>query len=321
MATSRPKAVVMSASEMPADTEARPPEPEAAKPARELLEEILVKMGLDDVEIVYIARSEGEYFEVRGPRLASLIGREGKTLEALNLIFNNIINVGVRNNRKYYTIDAEGYRARRADQLKNLALMTLERCVREKTPQKLQPMLPSERTIVHIALADQQRALEAIYHPGSWNRSNVGVVPSRTEARLLARSEPELPADLSDRAFSFDVAAVSVSRRWFGRRSDARGADARALSQSGPRRSTAEMAILSGGRRRQTGHIDRRDSLHHLRAGCRHRQEGTGEPGARHLSVMPRPLVAGLGPRSRLLACTPRMGLPVVNHDIEDREL
>ena len=30
MATSRPKAVVMSASEMPADTEARPPEPEAA---------------------------------------------------------------------------------------------------------------------------------------------------------------------------------------------------------------------------------------------------------------------------------------------------
>jgi spoIIIJ-associated protein len=129
-------------------------EPEAAKPARALLEEILAKMGLDDVEIVYIARSEGEYFEVRGPRLASLIGREGKTLEALNLIYNNIINAGVRSNRRYYTIDAEGYRARRAEQLKTLALATLERVVREAKAVKLEPMLPSERKIVHLALAD-----------------------------------------------------------------------------------------------------------------------------------------------------------------------
>jgi len=140
----------------PRDYEAPAPsvEPEAAKPARALLEQILAKMGLDDVEIVYIARSEGEYFEVRGPRLAALIGREGKTLEALNLVFNNIINAGVRNNRRYYTIDAEGYRARRAEQLKTLALATLERVVREAKPVKLEPMLPSERKIVHLALAD-----------------------------------------------------------------------------------------------------------------------------------------------------------------------
>ena len=130
------------------------PLPEDAKPARALLEEILAKMGLGDVEIVYLARSEGEYFEVRGPRLASLIGREGKTLEALNLIYNNIINAGQRTNRRYYTIDAEGYRARRADQLKTLALATLERVVREARPVKLEPMLPSERKIVHLALAD-----------------------------------------------------------------------------------------------------------------------------------------------------------------------
>jgi len=129
-------------------------EPEAAKPARALLEEILTRMGLRDVEIVFIARSEGEYFEVRGPDLANLIGRHGNTLEAVNLIFNNIVNVGVRNNRRYYTIDAEGYRARRADQLKTLALATLERVVRENRPIELEPMLPSERKIVHLALAD-----------------------------------------------------------------------------------------------------------------------------------------------------------------------
>lgn len=128
--------------------------PDAAKPARDLLEEILGKMGIPHAEIEYLARPEGEYFEVTGPDLAMLIGRHGNTLEALNLIFNNILNAGVKTNRKYYTIDAEGYRARRADQLKNLALLTLERCMREKAPQKLEPMLPSERKIVHIALAD-----------------------------------------------------------------------------------------------------------------------------------------------------------------------
>ena len=129
-------------------------EPGDAKPARALLEELLAKMGLGDVQIVYIARSEGEYFEIRGPRLANLIGRNGNTLEALNLIFNNILNAGRRNDRRYYTIDAEGYRARKADQLKTLALATLERVMRDRQPVKLEPMLPSERKIVHLALSE-----------------------------------------------------------------------------------------------------------------------------------------------------------------------
>ncbi|MBV8727303.1 MAG: hypothetical protein JO233_05925 [Candidatus Eremiobacteraeota bacterium] len=111
-------------------------------------------MGVSHIEVSYLARSEGEYFEINGPELATLIGRHGNTLEALNLVFNNILNVGVRSNRKYFTIDAEGYRARRADQLKNIALVTLERCIREKKPQALEPMLPSERKIVHLALAE-----------------------------------------------------------------------------------------------------------------------------------------------------------------------
>ena len=128
--------------------------PEAAQPARDLLVEILTRMGVDKTEIAYIPRQEGEYLEVTGPDLAMLIGRHGNTLEALNLIFNNILNAGVRNNRRYFTIDAEGYRARRADQLKHLALATLERVQREGKPQKLEPMLPSERKIVHIALAE-----------------------------------------------------------------------------------------------------------------------------------------------------------------------
>ena len=129
-------------------------EPESVKPARELLVQILDRMGIVDAQVAYYARTEGEYLEVRGPDLANLIGRHGHTLEALNLIFNNIVNAGVKKDRHYFTIDAEGYRARRADMLKALALQTLERAVREKRPIALEPMLPSERKVVHLALAE-----------------------------------------------------------------------------------------------------------------------------------------------------------------------
>ncbi len=129
-------------------------EPDTVKPARELLESILSKMGVQDADVAYYARPEGEYLEVTGPDLANLIGRHGHTLEALNLIFNNIVNAGVKKDRHYFTIDAEGYRARRADMLRALALQTLERAIREKRPVTLEPMLPSERKVIHLALAE-----------------------------------------------------------------------------------------------------------------------------------------------------------------------
>src|SRR5437660_5108887 len=53
--------------------------PDAAKPPRDLLEEILGKMGVPHAEIEYLSRPEGEYFEVTGPDLAMLIGRHGNT--------------------------------------------------------------------------------------------------------------------------------------------------------------------------------------------------------------------------------------------------
>ncbi len=85
--------------------------PEDAKPAHDLLREILERMGVSPIEIGYVSRPEGEYLEISGPHFGMLIGRHGNTLEALNLIFNNSLNAGLRANRRYYTIDAEGYRA------------------------------------------------------------------------------------------------------------------------------------------------------------------------------------------------------------------
>jgi spoIIIJ-associated protein len=153
------------------------PEPESAKPARELLEQILTKMGIAGVDVRYYARPEGEYFEIRGDDLANLIGRHGQTLEALNLVFNNALNTGVRKDRHYFTIDAEGYRARRADQLRGVALASLERAMREKRPIELEPMLPSERKVIHLALAENPYV----------TTESVGVDPDR---RLVVTPRP-----------------------------------------------------------------------------------------------------------------------------------
>ena len=46
--------------------------PEEAKPARDLLRDILERMGVRSVDISYISRPEGEYLEITGPDLASI---------------------------------------------------------------------------------------------------------------------------------------------------------------------------------------------------------------------------------------------------------
>ncbi len=130
------------------------PEPESVTPVRELLEEVVAKMGIQGAAVRYYSRTEGEYLEIDGPDLGGLIGRHGQTLEALNLVFNNIVNLDVKKDRHYFTIDAEGYRARRADVLKGIALQSLERAMRERKPVSLEPMLPSERKVIHLALAN-----------------------------------------------------------------------------------------------------------------------------------------------------------------------
>ena len=69
----------------PAQPRVRQEMPEDAKPALDLLRDILERMGVGPVEIEYISRTEGEYLEITGAHLGMLIGRHGNTLEALNL--------------------------------------------------------------------------------------------------------------------------------------------------------------------------------------------------------------------------------------------
>jgi predicted RNA-binding protein Jag len=88
----------------------------------------------------------------RDDELGLLIGKHGATLEALSAVTNAVMHKGDFRDL-FFTVDIEGYRARRNATLRNLAQRCAERVVREGVSVELEPMPPAERRVVHLALA------------------------------------------------------------------------------------------------------------------------------------------------------------------------
>src|SRR4030042_86516 len=92
-------------------------------------------------------------FNIEGDDLGILIGRRGQTLAALQYVLRLIVG------HKTETwvpiiVDAEGYKERRHEALKSLALRMADHVKTRGAPFTLEPMPPYERRIVHLALAD-----------------------------------------------------------------------------------------------------------------------------------------------------------------------
>ncbi len=91
--------------------------------------------------------------DIRGDDLGILIGRRGETLSALQMITNLI--VGRRTHEwARLVVDVEGYRLRREETLRNLALRMADRVRYSRTPFTMEAMPPNERRIVHLTLQD-----------------------------------------------------------------------------------------------------------------------------------------------------------------------
>lgn len=146
-------AIVSSAKPRRFDPEAEPFAELAQRTLIELLErmEIPAQVSLDsaemDDELPSIELSiSGEYMGI-------LIGRHGDTLAALQFILGLL--VGRKAGRRVRVlVDVEGYRERRARLLRDMALRAAERAQRYRQPIFLDPMIPSERRIVHLTLAN-----------------------------------------------------------------------------------------------------------------------------------------------------------------------
>jgi len=91
--------------------------------------------------------------DIRGDDLGVLIGRRGETLSALQYLTRLIVaNKAARNVN--LVVDVEGYKARREQQLRQLAQRMAERVAATRKPVALEPMPPNERRIIHLTLRD-----------------------------------------------------------------------------------------------------------------------------------------------------------------------
>jgi spoIIIJ-associated protein len=90
--------------------------------------------------------------DVAGEDLGILIGRRGATLAALQYTVNHMVSRQLKS-KALVTVDVEGYRRRREENLKGLALRLAEKVKSTGRTITLEPMPANERRIVHLALA------------------------------------------------------------------------------------------------------------------------------------------------------------------------
>ena len=116
------------------------------------LREMLVNMGvLAQVEI--FRRKDNTTLNINGKDLGLLIGKHGQTLDAIQYLVNLSVNKN-QTEKERIIVDVEGYRRRREETLRRLALRIAEKVKREKKKQVLEPMSPQERRIIHATLQD-----------------------------------------------------------------------------------------------------------------------------------------------------------------------
>jgi spoIIIJ-associated protein len=93
---------------------------------------------------------------IEGETSGLLIGRKGKTLDALQYIINKITNKDT-DKRIKVIIDSENYRERRVDSLTQMALKIGDKAKKYKKPFSTSPLNPHDRRIVHLALKNVEK--------------------------------------------------------------------------------------------------------------------------------------------------------------------
>jgi len=134
-----------------------PPKEDVIEIATEILERLLELMGVggkveassDEIPIV---------LNIEGEDLGILIGRRGQSLSSLAYI----VKLMVASQLKTWlplSVDVGGYKKRRYDSLRQLALRLAEQVNLRHHSITLEPMPPDERCIIHLALADHPDVL------------------------------------------------------------------------------------------------------------------------------------------------------------------
>ncbi len=114
--------------------------------------------------------------EIQGRDSARVIGKRGQVLGALQFLTNRILN-RPGEERRYVTVDAEGYRSRRDNSLTAMAKRLGKQAVTDGKIITFEPMPPRDRRLVHLALAKFDGVITKSEGEGETRR--VQIIPVR----------------------------------------------------------------------------------------------------------------------------------------------
>lgn len=120
--------------------------------AKEILEKILKLIPVQAV--INEEQTDGRIsLNIEGDVSGILIGRKGKTLDALQYLVNKIVQK--RFDRKLrIVIDSENYRQRRIESLTQLAIKMGNKAKKLRKPVSTNPLNPHDRRVIHLTLKD-----------------------------------------------------------------------------------------------------------------------------------------------------------------------
>jgi spoIIIJ-associated protein len=116
------------------------------------------------------------YLEIRGGQEGILIGKHGRTLEALQMVVNRMVNKRLKKAMRV-VLDAEDYRKRRAESMAQMAVRLGGEAKRTGRPQVAGPLNAYDRRIIHLTLKeDPSLETESI---GEGELKRVKIIPLR----------------------------------------------------------------------------------------------------------------------------------------------
>jgi spoIIIJ-associated protein len=188
-----------------------------ATAGREIVEDLLDYMGFPgEVDVLRAGKENGTptlvIAVVDGESMGALIGRRGETLQAFQFITQLLVNRRVGHWTRVL-LDIEGYRSRRERYLKDTALRAAEKAMRYREGIELDPMIPSERRIVHMTLANHE--FVTTHSEGEGDSRRVIVEP--TSEYVAQHGGPPEPRPSGGRAGANQGGGFSRSRGGRGR--------------------------------------------------------------------------------------------------------
>lgn len=125
----------------------------ASDTVRELLEKMKVRASVTAryVDVDDLHGKAPVLVDVRGNDLSILIGPKAETLNALQYIASLIVGKELGHSIPL-VVDVEGFRARREQQIRQLARRMADQALKTGRRQVLEPMPASERRLIHIEL-------------------------------------------------------------------------------------------------------------------------------------------------------------------------